>query len=99
MLNPNKGASTDVLVRLKAASYERFRIELFNSVEKLLEDFDMTWQDLARKLGWSISGDGAWLKRKIGNEELDLQELNEIAHVFSSEPYLIFRPRFPWTQT
>ncbi len=82
---------------MKEASYKRFRIELFNAVEKLLEDFEMTWDDLAEKLDWGVKG--VEMKGWIGVDYLDLRELNENAHRFSAGPYMIFRPRKPWIQT
>lgn len=106
MNDPNKGTSELVLWRLKEASLERFRIELFNAVKKLLEDFDMTWGDLAKKLDWQAYGPLGHhdmkpeeLKTEIGVNELSLKELNDIAHVFSAEPYIIFRPRKPFTNS
>jgi hypothetical protein len=116
MIDANKGASEETLRRFKEASYERFRIELIASIERLLDDFEMTWDDLAEKLQWKqhdgtiytacfgpLLG-GAGVKKYIGGEsvtpfDLDIKELNEIAHVFSAEPYIIFRPRFPYINT
>lgn len=98
MIDANRNTSVEVLDQLKAASYERFRIELFGAVEKLLEDFKMTWDDLAEKLDWGVKGET--LKNIVGDAgTIPLKELNEIAHTFSTEPYIIFRPRHPWTQT
>lgn len=97
MTDPNQGDSVEVLEQRKLASYERFRIEIFNTVEKLLEDFEMTWKDLAEKLNWSF-GTGEDIKEFVGGDQLfTLADLNDIAHVFSAEPYIIFRPRKPWT--
>lgn len=105
MTNPNRNTSEDVLRRLKEASYERMRVELKCSVELLMKDFDMTWDDVANKLKWP------WLTRFLSGEEVKeviigerkypwtLETLNEIAHIFSCEPYIIFRPREPWTKT
>ena len=99
MTDPNKGTSEITLRRYKEASLERFHIELFNSVKKLLQDFDMTWGDLNEKLGW-WSGNkercGELLKKYIGMKELSVEEINAIAHAFSAEPYIIFRPRMPF---
>lgn len=105
MINPNRETSEDVLRRLKEASYERMRTELKCSVELLLKDFDMTWDDLGRLLGMeertpgngpSRADSARWL---IPQGQITLKELNNIAHIFSTEPYLIFRPRLPWTGT
>jgi hypothetical protein len=97
MINPNKGASQEVLIRLRTASYERFRLELLRSIEQLLVDFGMTWNELAEALG---DTEGVELKQHIGDSnQMDLCDLNDIAHIFSTEPYVIFRPRFPWTQS
>jgi len=108
MRNPNKGASEEVLRRFKEESYERFRIELFNSVKALMDEFDMTWDDLAESLKWVkyrgetvpveyYSGDE--VMSIIGAGKIDDRRLNEIAHCFSAECYLIFRPRPPYTKT
>jgi hypothetical protein len=97
MIDPNKGASDEVLERLKQESYERFRIQLINSIEKLLDDFHMTWDDLGKKLGWPGYLRGCDLKSYL--DDIPLEDLNCIAHAFSTEPYVIFRPRMPWTQT
>jgi len=93
MINPNRDTSEDVLRRLKEASYERMRIELKNSIELLMKDFDMTWVDLGRLLGTTDP------KRDIIQGNLNLFDLNTLAHIFSCEPYIIFRPREPWVQT
>jgi hypothetical protein len=98
MIDANKGASEETLRRFKEASYERFRIELIASIERLLDDFEMTWDDLAKKLMWfSLTGSG--VKDRLGGAYIGVEELNEIAHVFSAEPYIIFRPRFPYINT
>ena len=97
MVNPNREASEDVLRRLKEASYERLRVELKCSIELLIRDFDMTWDDLAKLLKLKRSGIG--LREYIGMNSLTLEELNALAHVFSCEPYILFRPREPWTKT
>ena len=110
MVNPNRDTSEDVLRRLKEASYERMRVELKCSIELKMKDFKMTWDDLADKLKWPWNRhhapirflSGEEIKRVIVDEgfyPLDLVTLNAIAHVFSCEPYIIFRPREPWTQT
>ena len=100
MINPNRDTSEDVLRRLKEASYERMRVELKCSVELLLRDFDMTWDDLAHLLGGRIVLKDAHLARwNILQGSLTLKQLNDIAHIFSCEPYIIFRPRMPWTKT
>lgn len=100
MVNPNRNTSEDVLWRLKAASYERMRVELKCSIELLMKDFDMTWDDLGRLLG--IPENPLWTdyaKHRIIGEEYTLEQLNALAHIFSCEPYIIFRPREPWTKT
>ena len=106
MIDPTRGDTKTTLRRLKEASYERFRLELLRNIEQLLEDFDMTWDDLARVLRekdvfvsvWGIHS-GDTLHEHVGSRDLDLSELNDIAAVFSAEPYIIFRPRKPWTQS
>ena len=92
MIDANRGATEETLRRLQAESYERFRLELFKSVEQLLADFEMTWDDLAGK-----AMTGKQLKEIVGSGNIDLENLNEIAAVFSAEPYVIFKPRLPWT--
>ena len=99
MIDPNKGCSDETLRRLKEESYERFRIELFEAVKKKLEDYQMTWDDLADRLQWEGVNDGDMLKKEIGADLLTVEELNQIAHCFSAEVYPIFRPRFPWTNS
>jgi len=92
MINPNQQTSEDVLRRLKEASYERTRNELKCSIEILLKDFGMDWNDLERLLLTNTP------KKDIIQRELTLTQLNEIAHVFSTELYIIFRPREPWVK-
>ena len=100
MINPNQSTSEDVLRRLKQASYERMRVELKCSIELLMKDFDMTWQDLADKLKWPSGELRAFvIKEKVIQGSLSLEELNDLAHIFSCEPYIIFRPRLPWIKT
>jgi len=103
MINPNRGTSSDVLERLKTASYERMRVELKNSVELLMKDFGMSWNDLGRLLGMKgIEKNPMWesyAKENIIEEGMSLEELNELAHIFSTELYIIFRPRNPWVNT
>jgi hypothetical protein len=93
MVDPNRATSEEVLRRLKAASYERMRNELKCSVELLLRDFDMDWSDLAPLLMTNIP------KKDIVQDNLTLTQLNDIAHIFSTEIYIIFRPREPWIKT
>jgi len=102
MIDANRGATEETLRRLQEESYERFRTELFKSVEQLLTDFEMTWDDLAEKLKWpwlsrSRYMTGAEIKQHLGIKPLTTFTLNEIAAVFSAEPYVIFKPRLPWT--
>lgn len=98
MINPNRQTSEDVLRRLKEASYERMRVELKCSIELLMKDFDMDWDDIGRLLGLENSRAGR-AKHKVIYGLLTLKELNALAHIFSMEPYIIFRPREPWTKT
>jgi len=97
MIEANRGQTEEVLLALKAESYERFRIQVFQGIDMLLKDFEMNWDDLAKKLGLRRSGES--LKHYVGTCSLRVEEINAIAHIFSAEPYLIFRPRFPWTKT
>ena len=110
MINPNRSTSEDVLRRLKQASYERMRVELKCSIELLLKDFEMSWDDLADKLKWPWNRHHSSIRFLSGEEvkqviidegfyPLTLDTLNEIAHIFSAEPYIIFRPRLPWIKT
>ena len=98
MKNPNRGASKDLLQRYMEASYERMRVELKCSVELLLKDFDMTWDDIAESLDCGLLGPEV-KKMVIDNPQLNLVDLNDIAHIFSCEPYIIFRPRLPWIKS
>ena len=95
MINPNRDTSEDVLWRLKEASYERMRIELKCSVELKMKEFDMDWDDIGRLM--NISGGAA--KQAVINDNINLKDLNALAHIFSCEPYIIFRPREPWVKT
>jgi len=95
MINPNRNTSEEVLRRLKESSYERMRVELKNSIELLMKDFDMDWGDIGRLL--DISAGAA--KNAALFDDILLSDLNLLAHLFSCEPYIIFRPRNPWIQT
>lgn len=104
MINPNRDTSEDVLRRLKEASYERVRIEVKNSIEILMRDFDMTWDDVGQLLGLKVGPEnfpsqGDRAKKAVIENDLTLVELNELTAIFSCEPYVIFRPRNPWTKT
>lgn len=104
MINPNRGATQEILERLKEASYERMRIELLNSINCLMDDFKMTWSDLADNLHWEnfpCKGymTGEEIRKEIGDDILTLDELNDIAHCFSAEAYILFKPRPPYTKT
>ena len=100
MINPNQNTSEEVLRRLKEASYERMRVELKCSIELQMKDFDMTWDDLGRLWGMEETVRRAKrAKHKVIQGSLTLNELNTLAHIFSCEPYIIFRPRMPWTKT
>ena len=100
MINPNRDTSEDVLRRHKEASYERMRVELKCSVEMLMKDFDMDWDELGDLMGIGrcrSRGHQAKYKLLMGN--MTLRELNNVAHIFSCEPYILFRPRDPWIKT
>ena len=104
MKNPNRGATEDVLRRLREGSYERMRVELLVSVELLMKDFKMTWDDTGRLL--KVIDDprrsrtrADIIKDKIVQGQVTLRDLNTLAHLFSCEPYIIFRPRLPWIKS
>ena len=101
MIDPNRGVSPEVASQCRQLAYERFRIDLFNTVESHLKRFDMSWKQLEETLdrdyGWYFYFSD--IKEKIGVESLTLAELNDIMSVFSTEAHLIFKPRFPWTST
>lgn len=114
MIDANKGCTEETLRRFKDASYERFRIELIKAIEQLLVDFEMDWDDLAEKLQWRVQDGsiftaafgpnmtGDQVRQHIGGCSIvpsDIGELNDIAHVFSMEPYILFRPRLPYINT
>ena len=105
MINPNRATSEEVLRRLREASYERMRVELLNSLELKMRDFSMSWDDLGHLLGWEPTGEtdietrADRVRNYVIQGGLFLSELNELAHIFSCEPYIIFRPREPWTKT
>ena len=104
MINPNQNTSEDTLRRLKEASYERMRVELKCSTELLMKDFNMTWDDLGKLL--KVKGNIACgrtraniIKHRVVQGQVTLNDLNTLAHIFSTEPYIIFRPREPWVKT
>ncbi len=105
MTGPNRNTSEEVLRRLKEASNERMRVELLNSLVLKMKDFDMTWDDLGRLLGWEPTGEtdietrANRVRDYVIQGGLFLSDLNELAHIFSCEPYIIFRPREPWVKT
>lgn len=105
MINPNRDTSEDVLRRLKEASYERMRVELKCSVELKMQEFKMTWDDIGRLLGMETRTPGNGPSRaesakwKVVHGQITLVELNVLTHIFSCEPYVIFRPRSPWVKT
>lgn len=105
MENPNREASLEVLERLKQGSYERMRVELKNSVESKMRDFDINWDDLGRLLGIAKMPEDCNLSRgdtakwRIVQGQITLAELNTLTHIFSCEVYIIFRPRDPWVKT
>ena len=98
MTNPNQGTSEDVLRRLKEASYERIRVELKCSIELKMKDFDMNWNDLGQ-IDWLRLFNPGNIKEAVIQGEITLSQLNDLAHIFSCEPYIIFRPREPWVKT
>jgi len=104
MRNPNRGSSKEVLRRLKEASYERMRVELKCSVELLMKDFGFTWDDIGRLLQVidnprSKRTRAEIVRHRIIEGQVTLKDLNTLAHLFSCEPYILFRPRLPWTKT
>ena len=103
MINPNRDASEDNLRMAKEESYERYKLQIFSSVEQLLSDFEITWDDLAAELQWPWNffdppqyQTGEQVKKLIGSVEMTDKMLNDVASVFSAEPYIMFRPRWPW---
>ena len=103
MIDSNKGVSTEMLELLRQESYERMCTQIKTTIEQKLIDFQMTWDDLAERLQWEDDGgdiaNGQQVKYFWEAEERTLVELNDIAHVFSAEVYVIFRPRYPWIAT
>ena len=98
MIDPNKDTSEEVLQQYKQASYERFRTQFASAVEQKLTDFDMSWDQLTEQLNWGcIKGGG--VKKIVRSRVLDVEQMNDLAHVFSCEPYIILRPRLPWINT
>ncbi len=97
MIDPNATASEEVLAQYKQASYERFRTQFASAIEQKLIDFEMSWDKLAEQLDWMWSGEK--VKSIVRDEILDVEQMNEIAHAFSCEPYIILRPRLPWVNT
>lgn len=105
MINPNRQTSEDVLRRLKEASYERMRVELKCSIELKMKEFGMDWDKLGELLGFGPTGEtdvetrADRVKGHVIQGGMFLSELNAVAHIFSCEPYIIFRPREPWVKT
>jgi hypothetical protein len=110
MIDPNKGVSTEKLELLRQESYERMCTQLKTAIEQKLTDFQMTWDDLANCVHWEdvycapgedhISGlEVKGLIGDCGGGRVTLSGLNDIAHSFSAEVYVIFRPRYPWIAT
>jgi hypothetical protein len=103
MIDPNKSVSPEVASECRVLAYERFRIDLLNTVEAHLIQFDMSWEQfrelLRRQCGWTSISTGGSLKKEIGSKNLTLSDLNDIMSVFSTEAHLIFKPRFPWIST
>lgn len=98
MKNPNRNTSEQTLRRFKEASNERMRVELLNSIELCMKEFSMTWDDIGRLVGMKETKHRAEkIKWKIVQGSLTLNDLNTITHLFSCEPYILFRPRLPWT--
>lgn len=94
MIDPNRGISKELLDRAREESEERFRLQVFNAVEKILDDLDMTWDDLTFSIPGFVAGEE--LRRFIGTDQgLTLKILNDVASSFGCEPYIIFRPRSP----
>ena len=89
MINPNWETSEEVLLLLKDGSYERMRVELKISVESKMRDFDMTWDDLGRLLGFETRTPGNGPSRgdearwRILQGQVTLAELNTLTHIFS----------------
>jgi len=99
MIDPTRDTTPETLRRLQDASFERFHRSLMDAIEQMLIDFEMTWEDLTKKANLRRGGEGVLsLKEYVGKSPLTMEELNAIAAAFSAEPYILFRPRFPWTQ-
>jgi hypothetical protein len=65
-----------------------------------ITDYKMTWGDLARKLaGHEVPETMAKVLVVGGIADMQLSELNEIAHALSAEVYVILRPRYPFVGT
>jgi hypothetical protein len=106
MKNPNEGQTQETLNRLKEESKERLALELKTSLESLMRDYNMTWDDLAEALGMkkyipmyqpipvSVPRE-VILKRRILEGKITLNDLNTLAHLFDCGPYILFRPRRP----
>lgn len=105
----------ETLRRLQEEGHERLRINLFNAIQMKLNDFEMDWKDFAGMLAMhSISDEflkideetgqfrgmtGEELKAELGDDPLTLEELNMIASCFSCDIQIIFKPRYPYTNT
>ena len=105
MINPNQDTTEETLKLLKEGSYERMRVELKNTIETKMRDFEMNWNDIGRLLGIKTRtpeknpSRGEVAKWRILYGQVTLGDLNTLAHLFSCEPYILFRPRGPWIKT
>jgi hypothetical protein len=101
MIDANKGLSEEFQIEIQNLAYERVRAEIVTAVTKLMREFEMGWEDLAR-LAFP-AGDpslrGECIRETLHCGTITIEFLNRIAAAFSAEPYIIFRPRFPWTQS
>lgn len=108
MIDPTKGVPPHLVEQASEESYERFRMQLLETIETLLRDFEMTWDDLAaktRESSYTQPGGGAFMPYASGGDlrafigggnDLCISQINDVFSWFSMEPYILARPRYPW---
>jgi len=91
--DPNKNTSESCLAEAESRAYENLRTQVAKDLIKLAAEHDMSPEYMAEKLDLSPIG----YKFLIWDKEMSLRELNEIVSVFSYEPVILFRKRWPAT--
>ena len=91
--DPNKNTSESCLAEAENRAYENLRAQVAKDLIKLAAEHDMSPEYMAEKLNLSPVA----YKFLLWDRDISLRELNEIASVFSHEPVILFRKRWPAT--